>query len=160
MLNFKVRSQFNNNISKYYELYKNVKNNSLSLNTFDLPEKLFNKIAENTDWEVIELRDSQSNSIISVVFCCKSGNCYSAVIIGMDYSVEKSLHLYKQSLYQIIKRGLELKAEKIYLGVTASETKRKFGATPVKQVGFIQMKDNYNISLLESIKKNLVNTNN
>ncbi|PCH97993.1 MAG: aminotransferase class I/II, partial [Bacteroidetes bacterium] len=43
-------------IQYWYELYMNVKQSSLTLNTFNLPFKVFANMATNKNWDLIELR--------------------------------------------------------------------------------------------------------
>jgi hypothetical protein len=73
----------------------------------------------------------------------------------MDYSINESYNVYKKMLYHVICRGLELKVDKIYLGLSSSPAKHKLGADTIKQVAFIQMKDHYNMELIDSIKQNV-----
>ncbi len=42
-------------VDMYYQLYKNVKSKKLSLNTFDLPIKVFEKMCNFPNWEVIKI---------------------------------------------------------------------------------------------------------
>jgi len=141
-------------VELYYQLYKNVKSKKLSLNTFNLPVKLFEKMCDSPNWEVIKIETKEDKKVVSVIFCEKNENNYCPVIIGLDYSVDESLNVYKKSLYFIIKRGLELKADKICLDLTASTAKYKLGAQQIKQVAFMQIKDHYNLDLIENMKSN------
>ncbi len=142
-------------IPMYTRLYKNVKAKKLSINTFDLPEKLFENMCDSNNWEVIKIDLKEEQKTVCVVFCEKNKNNYCPTIIGLDYSIDDSYNVYKKSLAQMIKRGLSLKVDKICLGLSASSAKHKLGADTIKQVAYIQMKDNYNMSLIESIKQNV-----
>ncbi|NTW31408.1 MAG: aminotransferase class I/II-fold pyridoxal phosphate-dependent enzyme [Bacteroidetes bacterium] len=141
----------------YYQLYKNVKSTKLGLNTFDLPFKLFSKMCDSENWEVIKLELTEDKKIVCVGLCEKNKRNYCTAIMGMDYSVNPSHNLYKKMLYHTICRGLELKVDNICLGLTASSAKHKLGAETIKQVAYIQMKENYiyNMALIESIKLNV-----
>jgi hypothetical protein len=44
------------NIDHWYSLYEQVKNNSLELNTFTLPKKIFVNIANDPSWEILSLK--------------------------------------------------------------------------------------------------------
>ncbi len=136
----------------YYQLYKNVKSKKLGLNTFDLPVKLFNKMCDAPNWEVVTIKRNDDNKVVSVVFCEKNTNNYCPIIIGLDFSIDDNLNVYKKSLYHVIKRGLELNANKICLGLSASSAKHKLGADTIKQVAYIQIKDHYNMEYIESLK--------
>jgi len=139
----------------YYQLYKNVKSKKLSINTFDLPEKFFKSLCKADNWEVIKISLAENNKVLCVVFCEKNKTNYCPMIIGLDYSVDKSYNIYKKSLYQMIRRGLELQSDKICLGLSASEAKHKLGADTIKQVAYIQMKDNFSMVLIENIRMNV-----
>jgi hypothetical protein len=56
--------------------------------------------------------------------------------------------VYKQSLFQIVARAIELKSGKIDFGITASIEKRKLGAVLRSHVAYVQMKDNFDMSQL------------
>jgi 7-keto-8-aminopelargonate synthetase-like enzyme/predicted N-acyltransferase len=143
-------------IDKWYELYRNVKGKSFELNTFDLPRKLFAEMAKNKNCEIIQLRikqnDGSTGEIVAVTFNIITAACnYCGVIIGLDYNYLKDYNVYKQALYQsIIKAGMS-KTKKIFLGFTASDVKRKFGAKAKSQVAFVQLQDNYNMTVINSI---------
>ncbi|MEI6123374.1 MAG: aminotransferase class I/II-fold pyridoxal phosphate-dependent enzyme [Bacteroidota bacterium] len=141
-------------VELYFQLYKNVKAKKLDLNTFDLPIKLFEKMCDSSNWEVIKIETIEDNKVVSVIFCEKNEYNYCPVIIGMDYTAADYLNVYKKSLYNVIKRGLELKKDKICLDLTASTAKYKLGADVIKQVAFIQMKDHYNQDFIDSMKLN------
>lgn len=140
-------------INAWYALYENVKQRNLSINDFQLPEKLFHKIKDSALWDVIEIKLKESGKTVAVGFAYKNRN-YSPVILGLDYEQPK---IYKQLLFQAIMRAIELKRQKIYLGLTASLEKRKVGAKAIKIVAYMQVKDNYNLSVIELLKSNAGN---
>lgn len=140
-------------INAWYALYENVKQRNLSINDFQLPEKLFHKIKDSALWDVIEIKLKESGKTVAVGFAYKNRN-YSPVILGLDYEQPK---IYKQLLFQAIMRAVELKSQKIYLGLTASLEKRKVGAKAIKIVAYMQVKDNYNLSVIELLKSNAGN---
>ena len=84
----------------------------------------------------------------------------------MDYNYLKTHSVYKQMLYQSVLRAGVLNADQIFLGFTASDVKRKFGAKAFSQVAYFQAQDNYSLSVINSIantrpievqgKKNLI----
>jgi len=145
---------FNNeDIDLFYNFYLNIKMKSLELNTFDLPRKLFEKVNQNDKWEFIALEYLPEKRYVSMGLCYKTENNYCPIVFGMENSDLKSkVNIYKTTIYFAIKRGLELGAKKIYFGITANETKRKFGAVQIPQIGFVQLKDHYNHDLIENLK--------
>jgi hypothetical protein len=144
-------------ICNYYKLYKNVANRSYELKGFELPQKLFIKIAQNPSWEIIEFRlksefDPREEKLpIGVAINYKTDNCYCFLLTGLDYHFLEKYELYSQILLQIVKRSIELKSHYTFLGFTASQNKRKFGAEAKSKVAFIQMKDSYNMSVIDLI---------
>jgi 7-keto-8-aminopelargonate synthetase-like enzyme len=134
-----------------YRLYKNVKKTNLSLNTFEFPVKLFEKISKSDNWEVLTLTEKDTHEIIAMSLCLKSHNNYSHVIFGIDDTINKTEGVYKLMLYHVVKRAFEIGAENLLMGITANDTKRKFGAEQIKQVAYIQVKDKYNQELIDSM---------
>lgn len=128
--------------SVYWKLYQNVNRKSLEINNFDLPKFFFGKLVADSNWEVIELRLNESVELIGMMLCHKSNETYIPLFIGMNYEYLHT-NCYPQLLWQTIKRGKELGVKQIPLGFTASQVKRKFGATTEAKYGFVKMKDNF-----------------
>ncbi len=175
----KKRIHFNNDILKYepfletkivthptsmqvdnwYSLYENVKEKNLTINDFKLPKKLFHAISHSKEWDIIELKikdGDQQDTIVAVGFAYRNTN-YSPVILGLDYNYLSQYKTYKQMLFQIILKAIGNKNNKVYLGLTASLEKRKLGAEAIRNVAYIQIKDNYNLSVIELLKNSTRN---
>lgn len=141
-------------LDKLYGLYINVKNNNIGLNTFTYPKNLFTKMVGDKNWEFIILHlkkdfNSYSKDPVGVMFCYKNLNhTYVPNYIGMDYKYSEKYQIYRQLLFQTIKRAKDLNFKKIDFGMTASFEKRKVGATVIPKFSYVQAKDNYS---LESI---------
>jgi hypothetical protein len=58
--------------------------------------------------------------------------------IGLDYAVNKSLHLYQSMLYDMIKFGINNKVSHLHFGRTAPEVKSTIGAKALPMFGFIK----------------------
>ena len=102
--------------SQWYQLYLNVKQHSLDLNTFTLPENCLH-ISENTRWETIVLRlkepfSGKNDNPVAVIWCYQTHNNYIPLIIGLDYTYNKQYKIYRQTLYRIIMRANELESKK------------------------------------------------
>ena len=150
-------------IKDWYELYLNVKKQSFHLNTFDLPIKLFETINTHKGWETIELNfsddiDNQNNNHkkpLSMVFCYHSAtNNYNPMIIGMNYAFLQDHYIYRQSLFQMVKRAKIVNSKLIYLGMEATVEKQKLGARVIKTSMYLQAEDNYNMELISLLKTN------
>lgn len=142
-------------LKHFYELYKNVKNKSLELNTFRLPYKLFRKIVTNPNWEIIALSlkgeycTSNVEKTVAVGFCNKSTLTYSFVFVGLDYNYNFEHGCYRQLLFQVIKRAGILSCKNIDLGFTSLMEKRHFGAKPYQACAYMQVNDNFKMESLE-----------
>jgi hypothetical protein len=90
------------------------------------------------------------NPAVVAGWCYRGPQHYSPMILGMDYQFLDSHKIYKQAVYQVVLRGRELGARRIYLGFSADLEKRKVGAKQVAKVAFVQSKDNFNSEVIES----------
>lgn len=144
-------------IQHWYQLYLNVKNKSRELNTFALPYKMFENIAQNPNWEVLTLtlkpefdtRDERKPVVVTISYVTEKA--YNYMMVGIDYNFQEEYKPYRQAMFQTIFRAKELGKEVVCLGYSASFEKRKFGATLVDSVGYMQAKDNYAMEVIESM---------
>ncbi|SRX74734.1 aminotransferase class I/II-fold pyridoxal phosphate-dependent enzyme [Aequorivita antarctica] len=132
------------------ELYTNVHQNNLGLNTFSFPTALFEQMSEHPNWEFITINPlNDSNKMIGVMLCYKNiHKTYVPAFVGMDYHYLNEFHIYRQLLYQTIKRAIELNFQHIALGLTASFEKRKLGANVYEKYAYLQTADNYTLELM------------
>lgn len=151
-LNNKTRQPTAEELKSYYQLYLNVKSHGLEINVFNLPENVLESILKTDFWELIVLylkeTDSEKKRPVAIAACMKTPKTYSLVFVGLDYDYVKTHGAYRQSLYQSIKRGISLKAEKIFLGMTTSRQKKKYGVQAHEIVAYIQTTDNYKMEVL------------
>ena len=170
-LNRKVLNQENeyhikivNDISEadpdyYFQLYKNVASQSFEINVFPYPKRFFRNIFKHSQWEVIEIYLKAVEKPVGIALCYKTKNIYHFLITGINYNYQEQ-HVYPQVLWQIIVRANQLKLKTVDLGLTASQNKRKFGAKPVSKVVYVQLKDSYNMSIINSIANNAQDSTN
>jgi hypothetical protein len=144
-------------LNTWYDLYCNVKNRSLELNTFHLPKKLFANMVNNENWEVLTLKLKTEHTdipeTVCIVFSYKSSDSYVPMIIGLDYKHNKEFNIYRQALYQLVVRCTALGKKKMYLGFSASIEKRKMGATTTAVHAYMNVKDSFNHEVLSGINK-------
>lgn len=143
-----------NRIANWKDLYNEVKEGSYKLNTYNLPDNLFHKIAFAKNWEVlsIKLKTNSDAEEVAVVFNYISGNVYNAMFIGIRKSYDAPFSIYRQALYQILKRANELGCRSVNYGFTASLEKRRLGAESHKTVAYMQSEDHFNASVIESMQ--------
>jgi 7-keto-8-aminopelargonate synthetase-like enzyme len=142
-------------IARTYQLYNNVKDNNYAINTFRYTLEVFENMNESPNWEFIllALKADTENSFVGVMFCYKNNNyTYVPELIGMDYKWAKEYQLYRQLLFQTIKRANTLQFQKIDFGVSASFEKRKLGAQIIPKVAYIQARDNYPMELMNTLQ--------
>ncbi len=157
----KVETDYSDeNINYWYNLYENVKNNSLDLNTFTLPKKAFEQMLKSHKWEVLSLGVKKQFDFIgiekpiAVVFCHKAHDTYMPVIMGLDYRYQKEYKIYRQMLFQLVLRGKALGCKQVNLGFSASTEKKKVNALPIPTFGYMQAKDSYNFQVLANMEMN------
>ena len=110
--NTEIKSNLDDNeMQLYYELYVNTKNNSLALNTFKLPFKLFKNIAKDENWEIVSITlkpafdDREIKKPIAMALCHKGRLNYTFVIAGLDYEFNTEFSSYRQLLWRIVERA-------------------------------------------------------
>jgi hypothetical protein len=142
-----------------HKLYQNVKNNNHAINTFTYPIEVFQKMGNHPQWEFILLylknkeKEEITNPFVGILFCYKNtAHTYVPALIGMDYSYAKEFQLYRQLLFQAIKRAKQLNLTKIDFGVSATFEKRKLGATVIPKVAYIQARDNFSMELMGTLQ--------
>ncbi len=144
-------------IKHWYQLYLNVKNKSLELNTFTLPYKMFENMAQNSNWEVLSLtlKPEYDNRIerkpVAVMLNFMTEKAYNFMMVGIDYDFQEEYKPYRQAMLHVLLRGKELGKELVYMGYSASIEKRKFGADIIDSAGYMQAKDNYSMEVIESM---------
>jgi len=152
--NYTVKIAKDFELNEVYRFYLNIKNRNLKLNTFDLPLSFFANILKLENWELVILFEKVNNSPISLGICHLSDNSYSPVIYGEENRNEKTGSNYKKMLLCVLQRGFLLKKQIINLGYTANETKKKFGAKQIPQIAFVQIKDKYNMDIIDNMAFN------
>ena len=138
-------------LKRVHELYLNVQKHNLGLNTFPFPLKVVSKMASNPHWEflILRIKGSDDNPIVGVMLCYNNPQgIFVPAFVGMDYRYVRSHNIYRQLLFQTIKRALALQFERIDFGMTAAFEKRKLGAKLHETFAFVQTADNYKLELL------------
>lgn len=109
----------------------------------------------NANWEFIllSLKDKENSPLVGVMCCYKNqGLTYVPELVGMDYKYVKEFQLYRQLLFQTIKRANELQFTRINFGVSASFEKKKLGATIIPKVAYVQIRDNFSSELINTMQ--------
>ena len=159
-----IKKQLTINEMKHcYDLYRNVKNNNHAINTFTYPIEIFDKMINHPNWEFILLylkpnEEENTKEAVGVMFCYKNReHTYVPALIGMDYTYSLKFQIYRQLLFQTIKRAKELDFKKIDFGFSATFEKKKLGATITPKVAYVQAKDNFSMELMGTLQNEFKN---
>jgi hypothetical protein len=119
-------------------------------------------MVKNRNWEFIVLRlkkkfaSTRTAKPVGVMFCYKNLNhTYVPNYIGLDYRYTEEFQIYRQLLFQTIKRTKTIKFHKVDFGMTATFEKKKVGATVKSQTSYVQTRENYSIEMLELLPNEL-----
>src|SRR5690606_13974949 len=141
-----------------YQLYNQVQDRGLQVNTFPRPVRLMHAYFEHEECDVIRLhlhehqgRGEQSDQPVAVMICHVSGGVYCAGYVGLDYRYLDSHKIYKQILYRTVERARELGCQSLHLGFTAGLEKRKVGAQARPTCGYVLVRDHFNLDVVESM---------
>ncbi|NJM25551.1 MAG: GNAT family N-acetyltransferase [Bacteroidia bacterium] len=143
-------------VDQKYALYMQVKNRGFEMNTFELPRKFFSNLGMFGGWEIIELTLNESNHEGPVAFGIgyrSPGNNYIPLLIGLNYRFNETYGVYRQLLFQTVKRAADLKCNKLFFGFGADVEKRKFGTRLVHKSVYIQADDNYKFESLNKFQQ-------
>jgi 7-keto-8-aminopelargonate synthetase-like enzyme len=140
-------------VKKWFNLYKNVKERSFDINTFDLTYEIIFEMSNSERWDVIELISIKSSLTVGVLWCYKGINTYNPLIIGMDYSDGNSATIYKQMCYRLTEQARNIGVDTTYLGYGADLEKKRIGASSQSTLCFIQINDSYSLKILEMLAK-------
>lgn len=145
----------NTELDRAYQLYCNVKDRNLAINTFQYSKEIFENMNTCPHWEflLLTLKDSTEENFVGIMFCYKNTpHTYVPELIGMDYVSSEGFQLYRQLLFQTIKRASSLKIPRIDFGISATFEKKKLGAIILPKVAYVQSRDNYAMELLQTLQ--------
>ena len=141
----------------YHELYRAVKNRNLALNTFDLPETLFERMLTSPAWELVTLRlrpefgGGPGGLPVAVGACFVGPEQYVPLVLGLDYRYVRSRGLYRQCLLQAVRRAQHHGLQRVLLGMGAPLEKRRFGAGAQQRYLYLQTDDHYPFDVLAEL---------
>lgn len=146
-------------LEHFYRLYRNVKAQSLELNTFDLPDDLFERMLPHPCWELLTLRlkpefGGDGGPVHGVLASFIGPEQYAPMIIGLDYRFVRSHGLYRQFLRHMVKRAEHHGSRRVLFGMGASFEKRRFGAKVQPRCAYFQASDHYALEVLAQMRAN------
>ena len=133
-----------------FSLFEQIKDTNYDFNFFKYPEKTTEVLSNYDDWEFIEICLEGKETPIACAWSFKGEGFYTPLIVGLDYEYLESHDIYKQIVYQIVKRANVLSLNVIYCGLSADFEKQKYGAVSIPKFAFAKYDDTYNLELIES----------
>ncbi len=136
---------------QYFTLFTNVKNNNFAFNFFTYPSKITSVLSKYDEWEFIDIKLKDGDEPIACIWCYVGSNHYSPLIMGLNYDYLASHQLYKQAVFQMVKRGNDLRKGINYLGFSADFEKQKYGAQGIATFAYMKVDDTFNLEKIESL---------
>lgn len=147
----KIKNQITDEeATQYFNLFGNVKKANYAFNFFQYPEKMTKVLSKYEEWEFIEISLKENNQVVAVIFGHIGDDHYCPLIVGLDYDYIDTHHIYKQAMFQMVKRGNDLNKKITYLGLTADFEKQKYLALTVPTWAYLKVDETYNLELIES----------
>jgi hypothetical protein len=143
-------------VDHLYGLYRNVHARSLFLNVFPLPRRLFDSILSQPGWELIVLRLIEGpGQPVAFIMQHVGTEHVQPVFIGLDYRFVSSHRAYQQTLWQSIRSGRRVGAQKVLMGVSADLHKARFGAAAEKRWVYVQPSESFHADILTGLAQEL-----
>jgi hypothetical protein len=146
-------------LEELHQLYRNVRERSLEINSFELPRWLLRDMLARDCWELMLLRlrpddDGVRPTDRPVAFGAHfvGERHYAPLLVGLDYDYVRSHGSYRQALRQSVLRGRAHGARSVMLGMGAALEKRRFGARPQARCAYVQSADHYSQQLLTDLQ--------
>jgi len=139
---------------KYYTLFRKIKDNTDAFSFFPYPAKITEVLSKYDDWEFIDIKLKGTDETIAVGYIFIGDKHLCPIIIGMDTTYIESHYIYKQLVFQIVKRGNELDKSTVYCGFSADFEKQKYGAVSIPKFAYLKMDDVYNFELIDTYANN------
>jgi 7-keto-8-aminopelargonate synthetase-like enzyme len=140
-------------LAQLHRLYCNVREQSLEINSFELPSTLLREMLAHDCWElmVMRLHDDQAHAPVAFGAHFIGAHHYAPMIIGLDYGHVRSDHSYRQALRQAVLCARAHHCDRILLGMGASLEKHRFGATVEHRCAYAQAGEHYSQEVLIGI---------
>lgn len=140
-----------------HSLYLNVARRALRLNVFHLPLRLLAAMHESPAWELMTLRIAPEHGgpadgrPVAFGAAHKHNGHYGGFLCGVDYQYVHSHGVYRQLLYQAVRRAMELGMKTVHLGMTAEMEKSRLGSLPHRTCVYMQAREHFSGALLREI---------
>jgi len=153
MLRHGGREPGDDELAQLHRLYRNVHEQSLAINSFELPGSLLREMLAHDCWELMVMRLHGDASQVPVAFGAHfiGSHHYVPMIVGLDYEHVRSDHSYRQALRQALLLARTHGSDRILLGMGASLEKHRFGATVEHRCVYAQSGVHYSQEVLAGV---------
>jgi 7-keto-8-aminopelargonate synthetase-like enzyme len=137
--------------------YRAVKSRNLGINTFDLPEKLFDAMLADSQWHIMGLylkegyNEGNPDLPVAVMFSYLTSKVCNFTLIGFDSNTNKAHNVYRQGIARIIHWAHSQGMQELALGFGSDFEKHKLGSQTTQSSAFMQLKDHYNLEVIGSM---------
>jgi hypothetical protein len=140
-------------LAQLHRLYCNVHEQSLAINSFELPGSLLREMLAHDCWELMVMRLHADASHAPVAFGAHfiGAHHYVPMIVGLDYEHVRCDHSYRQALRQTLLLARTHGSDRILLGMGAALEKHRFGATLEHRCVYAQSGAHYAQEVLAGI---------
>jgi 7-keto-8-aminopelargonate synthetase-like enzyme len=140
-------------LAQLHRLYRNVRNQNLEINSFELPPTLWREMLAHDCWELMVMRLHGDPVHEPVAFGAHfiGARHYAPMVVGLDYEHVRSNHSYRQALRQALLRARAHRSERMLLGMGAPLEKRRFGAAAERRCAYAQSAEHYSQEVLAGI---------
>jgi Acetyltransferase (GNAT) domain len=147
------REPDDNELAQLHGLYRNVREQSLEINSFELPRTMLREMLSHDCWELMVMRLHGDHAHEPVAFGAHfiGSHHYAPMIIGLDYEHVRSDHSYRQALRQALLRARAHHSDRVLLGMGAPLEKHRFGATSEHRCAYAQSAEHYSQEVLAGI---------
>lgn len=138
-----------------HQLYRNVRDQNLEINAFELPDHLFCAMLETDVWELVLLRlrgAGAPGEPVAVGAAFTGAGHYVPMIVGLDYAYVGSHRSYRQMIRQMQLRARAHGARAMLLGIGAPLEKHRFGARPQRRHVYAQTSDHYSQEVMAALE--------
>ncbi len=141
----------------WHALYRQVRDRSLELNSFELPHDLFERMLDGPGWEIALFRlrpgfgGVEGAPPVGLVATFLGRNHTVPTVLGLDDRFVRSHGLYRQCLRHTLWRAKELGCRRVCLGFGAPFEKKRFGARAVEGALYVQLRDHYAFDVIDQL---------
>lgn len=135
-------------LAHLHQLYLNVKGRKVRLNTFELPTTVLGEMCRTKGWEIVELYLPEefggpaNGRPVGFVAGFRAATRYTGMVCGIDYEFQKK-HVYRQILWQMIRRTRAHGCTALALGVDADFEKQRLGCASHGQSVYLFATDDF-----------------